>query len=105
MHALISHSIAHYACAPRELPRTSSKPSGTSVTSAWLAAKSRSMPAPSSGVRIERAEGSPRAVIWLEREPVNSMTLEFWRALSGALDALERDDTVRERYARGTFER
>lgn len=58
------------------------------------------MPAPSSGVRIERAERAPRAVIWLEREPVNSMTLEFWRALSGALDALERDETVRASDAR-----
>ena len=47
-----------------------------------------------SGIRVERIPGSPRAILWLEREPVNSMTLEFWRALSNAFDALERDETV-----------
>jgi enoyl-CoA hydratase/carnithine racemase len=47
-----------------------------------------------SGIRVERTPGSPRAILWLEREPVNSMTLDFWRALSNAFDALERDETV-----------
>ena len=46
------------------------------------------------GVRIERGKGAT-AVVWLEREPVNSMSLEFWRALADALSALERDPKVR----------
>jgi 3,2-trans-enoyl-CoA isomerase len=46
------------------------------------------------GVRIERGKDAT-AVVWLEREPVNSMSLEFWRALADALTELERDPKVR----------
>lgn len=53
------------------------------------------------GVRVDRAAGAAHAVVWLEREPVNSMTLEFWRALADALKALENDATVRATRARG----
>ncbi len=52
------------------------------------------------GVRVDRAAGAAHAVVWLEREPVNSMTLEFWRALADALTALENDATVRATRAR-----
>ena len=48
------------------------------------------------GVRVEwhalaRAGGKRYAVVWLGSEPVNSMTLELWTALSDTLDFLERD--------------
>ena len=48
------------------------------------------------GVRVEwhalaRAGGKRYAVVWLGSEPVNSMTLELWTAMSDTLDFLERD--------------
>jgi 3,2-trans-enoyl-CoA isomerase len=48
------------------------------------------------GVRVEwhalpRAGGKSYAVVWLGSEPVNSMTLELWTALSDTLDFLEAD--------------
>ena len=53
-------------------------------------------------VRVARGGSLPAnvAVVWLEREPVNSMTLELWTALADALTALENDETVRERVTR-----
>jgi enoyl-CoA hydratase/carnithine racemase len=51
--------------------------------------------------RIARAKGAVVAVVWLESEPVNSMTLELWSALADALTSLENDSTVR-RAARGS---
>ena len=52
-----------------------------------------------SGVRVEwhalaRGGGKCYAVVWLGSEPVNSMTLELWTAMSDTLDFLERDPTV-----------
>ena len=51
------------------------------------------------GVRVEwhtlaRGGGKRYAVVWLGSEPVNSMTLELWTAMSDTLDFLERDPTV-----------
>ena len=54
------------------------------------------------GVRIERGKGAT-AVVWLEREPVNSMSLGFWRALADALSALERDPKVRSTRSTRSF--
>jgi 3,2-trans-enoyl-CoA isomerase len=55
-----------------------------------------------SPVRIERTRANGAvAIVWLESEPVNSMTLELWSALADALTSLENDSTVR-RAARGT---
>jgi len=49
-----------------------------------------------SGVRIERREKPySYAVLWLGSEPVNSMTLELWSAISDALTELEQDPAVR----------
>jgi Delta3-Delta2-enoyl-CoA isomerase len=54
-----------------------------------------------SPVRIERTRANGAvAIVWLESEPVNSMTLELWSALADALTSLENDSTVR-RAARG----
>ena len=53
---------------------------------------------PKQFVRIERgrdAASSHVVTVWLEREPVNSMTLELWTALGVALTALEGDESVR----------
>lgn len=53
-------------------------------------------------MRIERTRANGAvAIVWLESEPVNSMTLELWSALADALTSLENDSTVR-RAARGT---
>ena len=51
------------------------------------------------GVRVEtrtlpRAGGKRYAILWLGSEPVNSMTLELWTALSENLTALESDPNV-----------
>jgi len=55
-----------------------------------------------SPVRIERTRANGAvAIVWLESEPVNSMTLELWSSLADALTSLENDSTVR-RAARGT---
>ena len=48
------------------------------------------------GVRVEwhnlaRGGGKRYAVVWLGSEPVNSMTLELWTAMSDILDFLEGD--------------
>lgn len=48
-----------------------------------------------SGVRIEFKEKLGYAILWMGSEPVNSMTLELWTALSDALTELERDPKVR----------
>lgn len=45
-------------------------------------------------VRVERREGG-YAVLSLQREPVNTMSLELWRRLAGALDELEADPQAR----------
>jgi len=46
-------------------------------------------------VRIERTRANGAvAIVWLESEPVNSMTLELWSALADALTSLENDSTV-----------
>ena len=49
------------------------------------------------GVRIEFKEtkAGSYAILWMGSEPVNSMTLELWTALSDALTELERDPKVR----------
>lgn len=48
-----------------------------------------------SGVRIEFKEKEGYAIVWIGSEPVNSMTLELWTALSDALGDMERDPKVR----------
>lgn len=54
-----------------------------------------------SPVRIERTRANGAvAIVWLESEPVNSMTLELWSALANALTSLENDPTVRRCAAR-----
>ena len=45
-------------------------------------------------VRTERRDGG-FAVVWLQREPVNTMDLTFWKELSAALAAAEADPSVR----------
>jgi len=47
-------------------------------------------------VRVERSRSNAAiAVVFLENEPVNSMTLELWLALAEALESLEDDRSVR----------
>jgi len=47
-------------------------------------------------VRVERSRSNAAiAVVFLENEPVNSMTLELWLALAEALESLEDDHSVR----------
>lgn len=48
---------------------------------------------------VERREGQPYAIIWLQREPVNAMSLGLWRALAAAVERLEADPQVCERTA------
>ena len=45
-------------------------------------------------VRMERREGG-FAIVWLQREPVNTMDLAFWKELAAALAAAEADPSVR----------
>lgn len=45
-------------------------------------------------VRTERRD-SGYAIIWLQREPVNTMDLAFWRELAQALADAEADPAVR----------
>lgn len=46
-------------------------------------------------VRVERLEGQPFATAFLQREPVNAMSLALWRALAVAIERLEADPEVR----------
>lgn len=46
-------------------------------------------------LRVERREGRPWAVVFLQREPVNAMSLRLWRALAAAVERLEADPEVR----------
>mmetsp|Transcript_7468 Transcript_7468/g.11741 ORF Transcript_7468/g.11741 Transcript_7468/m.11741 type:complete len:270 (+) Transcript_7468:84-893(+) len=48
-----------------------------------------------SGVRVELREAAGYAVLWMGSEPVNSMTLELWTALSDALTELETSPQIR----------
>jgi hypothetical protein len=45
-------------------------------------------------VRLEQRDGG-YAVVWLQREPVNTMDLTFWRELAAALQQAEADPSVR----------
>ncbi|KAK9843818.1 hypothetical protein WJX81_007504 [Elliptochloris bilobata] len=45
-------------------------------------------------VRTERCDGG-YTIVWLQREPVNTMDLPFWRELSAALAAAEANPAVR----------
>ena len=45
-------------------------------------------------VRTERRDGG-FAIVWLQREPVNTMDLAFWKELAAALAAAEADPSVR----------
>jgi 3,2-trans-enoyl-CoA isomerase len=71
------------------------------ATTATAAAVATAKESPVRIERIARAKGAVVAVVWLESEPVNSMTLELWSALADALTSLENDSTVR-RAARGS---
>ncbi len=45
-------------------------------------------------VRLEQRDGG-YAVVWLQREPVNTMDLTFWRELAAALQQAEADPALR----------
>ena len=51
-----------------------------------------------SAVTVSKAGGGV-AVVTLAKEPVNSMNLDLWRQLQGALDQCEQDPEVRSKRA------